>query len=63
MPLHIPAPPHIKASPLSFATRTGDLIYVSGIPGFDADGAIPDAFDARFANVVTRIKATLAQII
>lgn len=61
MPHHIPAPPHIKAPPLSFATRTGDTIYISGIPGFDADGAIPDGFDAQFANVVTNIKQTLAQ--
>jgi enamine deaminase RidA (YjgF/YER057c/UK114 family) len=58
--LHIPAPSHIKAPPLSFATRSGDLIFVSGIPGFDADGAIPDAFDAQFANVVTNITATLS---
>lgn len=61
MPHHIPPPPHIKAPPLSFATRTGDLIFVSGIPGFDALGALPDQFEAQFANVVTNITATLAQ--
>lgn len=58
---HIPAPPSIKAPPLSFATRTGDLIFISGIPGFDANGALPDLFAAQFANVVTNMKATLAQ--
>ena len=58
---HIPAPPHIKAPPLSFATRTGDLIFVSGIPGFDAQGAIPDGFAAQFANVVTNIGNVLTQ--
>lgn len=62
MPIqHIPAPPGIKAPPLSFATRVGDLIFVSGIPGFDANGALPDDFTAQFGNVVTNIAATLAQ--
>lgn len=59
--IHIPAPPHIKAPPLSFATRVGDTIYVSGIPGFDADGKLPDTFEAQFANVVTNMTRTLAQ--
>ena len=27
--------------PLSFATRTGDLLFVSGIPSFDENGALP----------------------
>jgi 2-iminobutanoate/2-iminopropanoate deaminase len=61
MPHHIPAPSHIKAPPLSFATRTGDLIFVSGIPGFDANGALPDEFEAQFANVVTNVRNVLTQ--
>ena len=56
---HIPPPPHIKSPPLSFATRTGDLLFVSGIPGFDDNGALPDDFEAQFANVVTNIKRVL----
>ena len=35
------------------------LLFVSGIPGFDAQGALPDGFDAQFANVVVNIKRVL----
>ena len=56
---HFPPPPGIKAPPLSFATRVGDLLFVSGIPGFDANGALPDGFEAQFANVVTNFKRVL----
>lgn len=61
MPTHFPPPPHIKSPPLSFAARTGDLLFVSGIPGFDAQGALPDDFEAQFANVVTNIRNVLTQ--
>ena len=33
---HFPPPQGIKAPPLSFATRTGDLLFISGVPGFVA---------------------------
>lgn len=56
---HFPPPPGIKAPPLSFATRVGDLLFISGIPGFDANGALPDSFEAQFANVVTNIQRVL----
>ena len=56
---HFPPPPGLKAPPLSFAARTGDLLYISGIPGFDENGRMPDGFDAQFANVVTNIKRVL----
>ena len=60
MPIqHFPPPPGIKSPPLSFATRTGNLLYISGIPGFDANGALPDGFEAQFRNVVTNIKRVL----
>ncbi|WP_315799422.1 RidA family protein [Bradyrhizobium sp. SZCCHNR1002] len=58
---HIPAPPHIKAPPLSFGTRVGDLLFISGIPGFDADGKLPDEFEAQFANVVTNFTSVLTE--
>ncbi|MGY4306740.1 2-iminobutanoate/2-iminopropanoate deaminase [Bradyrhizobium sp. USDA 4369] len=62
MPIHhIPAPPHVKAPPLSFGTRVGDLLFVSGIPGFDADGNLPDEFEAQFANVVTNFTRVLTE--
>ncbi|MEA2834199.1 MAG: 2-iminobutanoate/2-iminopropanoate deaminase [Methylobacteriaceae bacterium] len=60
MPIkHFPPPPGIKAPPLSFATRVGDLLFISGIPGFDAQGALPENFEAQFANVVTNIRRVL----
>ena len=62
MPIqHFAPPPHVKAPPLSFAARTGDLLFISGIPGFDADGALPDGFEAQFANVVVNLKRVLGE--
>ena len=62
MPIqHFAPPPHVKAPPLSFATRVGDLLFISGIPGFDANGALPDGFEAQFANVVVNIKRVLRE--
>jgi len=58
---HIPAPPGIKAPPLSFAARSGDLLFISGIPGFDASGALPEDFEAQFANVVANFTGVLDQ--
>src|SRR5882762_9642919 len=58
---HFAAPAGMTPPPLSFATRTGDLLFVSGIPGFDADGAIPDGFDAQFGFVVRNIKRVLGE--
>jgi 2-iminobutanoate/2-iminopropanoate deaminase len=60
MPIqHFAPPPGIKAPPLSFAARTGDLLFISGIPGFDDKGALPESFEAQFAHVVTNIKRVL----
>ncbi len=62
MPIqHFAAPPRVKAPPLSFATRVGDLLFISGIPGFDANGTLPDTFEAQFANVVINIKRVLEE--
>lgn len=58
---HIPAPPGVKAPPLSFGTRTGDLLFISGIPGFDTNGALPDGFEAQFRNVVTNFTRVLSE--
>ena len=41
------------------AVQFGDLLFISGIPGFDADGALPDGFELQFANVVVNIKRVL----
>src|SRR2546421_4817535 len=58
---HFAPPAGIKAPPLSFAARTGDLLFVSGIPGFDDKGGLPDTFEAQFGNVVVNIKRVLAE--
>ena len=60
MPIqHFAPPPHVKAPPLSFAARVGDLLFVSGIPGFDAQGGLPDGFEAQFGFVVANLKRIL----
>jgi 2-iminobutanoate/2-iminopropanoate deaminase len=56
---HFAPPAGIKSPPLSFATKVGDLVFVSGIPGFDDNGALPDGFEAQFANVVRNIRRVL----
>src|ERR1700681_1847265 len=56
---HFAPPAGLKAPPLSFAARTGDLLFVSGIPGFDENGALPDSFEAQFGFVVRNIKRAL----
>lgn len=62
MPIqHFAAPTHIKAPPLSFATRTGDLVFISGIPGFDETGQLPQAFEAQFGYVVVNFKRVLKE--
>ncbi|WP_371426141.1 RidA family protein [Tardiphaga sp.] len=60
MPIqHFPPPPGIKAPPLSYAARVGDLLFVSGIPGFDPNGQLPEQFEAQFGFVVRTIKRVL----
>jgi len=56
---HFPPPAGIKAPPLSFAARVGDLLFVSGIPGFDDKGALPETFEAQFGFVVKNIRRVL----
>jgi enamine deaminase RidA (YjgF/YER057c/UK114 family) len=62
MPItHFPPPPNVKTPPLSYATRVGDLLFVSGIPGFDDNGKLADGFEAQFGYVVKTIKRILAE--
>jgi 2-iminobutanoate/2-iminopropanoate deaminase len=58
---HFAAPARVKAPPLSFGARTGDLLFVSGIPGFDDNGGLPDGFEAQFSNVVRNVKRVLGE--
>jgi 2-iminobutanoate/2-iminopropanoate deaminase len=59
--LHFAPPLGIKAPPLSYAARAGDLLFVSGIPGFDASGGLSEDFVTQFGFVVTTIKRVLAE--
>src|SRR5271155_1928473 len=56
---HFSAPDGLTTPPLSFAARVGDLLFVSGIPGFDEQGVLPDSFEAQFGFVVKNIKRVL----
>jgi enamine deaminase RidA (YjgF/YER057c/UK114 family) len=56
---HFAAPAGLTVPPLSFATRVGDLLFVSGIPGFDEAAGLPDSFEAQFGFVVKNIKRVL----
>jgi len=58
---HFPPPAGIKAPPLSFATQVGDLLFVSGVPGFDDKGGLPESFEAQFALVVKNLKRVLEE--
>ena len=58
---HFPPPPGIKAPPLSFAARAGDLLFISGIPGFDENRVLPETFEAQFSNVVKNIRRVLGE--
>jgi len=56
---HFPPPPGVKSPPLSFAARSGDLLFISGIPGFDDKRELPDSFEAQFGFVVKNITRVL----
>jgi 2-iminobutanoate/2-iminopropanoate deaminase len=56
---HFAAPAELAMPPLSVAARVGDLLFVSGTPGFDDKGALPDGFEAQFGFVVKNIKRVL----
>jgi enamine deaminase RidA (YjgF/YER057c/UK114 family) len=57
---HFPPPPNLKTPPLSYATRVGDLLFVSGIPGFDDAGKLADDFATQFGFAAATIKRILA---
>ncbi|MDB5819084.1 MAG: RidA family protein [Rhizobacter sp.] len=54
------APPgRKKLPPLSVAARVGDLIFISGTPGYDANEELADDFKAQFLQSVETLKRTL----
>ena len=58
---HFAPPAGIKSPPLSFAARTGDLLFISGIPGFNEHGVLAEGFEAQFGFVVANIKRILEE--
>ena len=51
-----------KFPPLSAATRLGKLVFVSGTPGYPADGRIDEGdFAAQFRQAAAVFKETLAR--
>jgi len=50
---HPPLPPATQHQipALSFAARVGDLPFISGIPGFDDNGGLPDRFETQPGGV------------
>lgn len=64
MPVRIEhfAPARAKTPPLSSATRVGHLVFVSGTPGYHADGRIDEGdFAAQFEQTLVNLGAVLAQ--
>ena len=60
MPIqHFPAT--TGAPPLSSAARVGDLLFISGTPGFDDNRQLPDDFAAQFGFVVKGLQRILQQ--
>jgi enamine deaminase RidA (YjgF/YER057c/UK114 family) len=55
---HVPA--SAGAPPLSAAARAGDMLYISGTPGYDDNRQLPDDFESQFGFVAKAIKQTLA---
>jgi 2-iminobutanoate/2-iminopropanoate deaminase len=58
---HFPPPAGVKSPPLSFAARSGDLLFISGIPGFDDKRELPGSFEAQFGFVVKNITRVLTE--
>lgn len=51
-----------KTPPLSSAARVGDLVFVSGTPGYRADGGMDEGdFGAQFDCTIAALRAVLAR--
>ena len=58
---YFPPEGRTKTPPLSSAARVGDLVFVSGTPGYRADGVLDDDFGAQFELTVAALQAVLAR--
>ena len=59
---YIPPNSSFSMPPLSVAARIGDLVFVSGTPGYHPDGRIDEGdFGAQFDQAVVALKEILAR--
>ncbi|RYY57623.1 MAG: RidA family protein [Comamonadaceae bacterium] len=59
---YTPSAGTFKTPPLSAAARIGDLLFVSGTPGYHADGRIDEGdFGAQFDQAVVALREVLAR--
>ena len=61
-PEYFPAPPlQGRAAPFSEAVRVGDILFLSGQIGMQADGKLPATFEGQARQTMENIGATLKQ--
>jgi 2-iminobutanoate/2-iminopropanoate deaminase len=59
---HFAASGRVRTPPLSVAARIGELLFVSGTPGFRPDGGLDEGdFAAQFDLVVASLREILAR--
>ncbi|HEX2802396.1 MAG TPA: RidA family protein [Sphingomicrobium sp.] len=57
---YLPAPAmNGQAAPFSSAVRVGDVLYLSGILGFGADGKLPEGIEAQTKQTMDNIGVVL----
>ena len=56
---HIPAADGAAVPPLSLAAQFGNLLFVSGTPGYDADRKLAPDFEAQFHQAVANVRDIL----
>ena len=56
---HIASTGTFKTPPLSVAVRAGNLVFVSGTPGYDKEGRISSEFGAQFDQAVATLDEVL----
>src|ERR1700722_5926580 len=54
-------PSNIPHAPFSAAVRVGDIVYLSGQIGIDADGRLPPEFTAQAQQTMANVAAGLKQ--
>jgi enamine deaminase RidA (YjgF/YER057c/UK114 family) len=58
--LYVASPLQVQTPPLSAATRHGELVFISGTPGYHDDGTIAEGdFEAQFHQAVTTLRELL----